>query len=125
MSKLENVEGKFFIDFPTLKKHESGMLEIIINNYTVQLENQAQGNSIILLCDNKDLNIPNKFDKTDSVEALFFFEHISKAVKERVEYDNNCKKEEKVIQKRFTTGELIPSLSLINDTYRIITNDSY
>lgn len=29
MSKLENVEGKFFIDFQTLKKHESGMLEII------------------------------------------------------------------------------------------------
>ena len=25
MSKLENVEGKFFIDFQTLKKHESGM----------------------------------------------------------------------------------------------------
>ena len=73
MSKLENVEGKFFIDFPTLKKYESGMLEIIINNYTVQLENQAQGNSIILLCDNKDLNIPNKFDKDDRKEGFFFF----------------------------------------------------
>ena len=83
MSKLENVEGKFFIDFPTLKKHESGMLEIIINNYTVQLENQAQGNSIILLCDNKDLNIPNKFDKDDRNEALLFYKHIIDAVLEK------------------------------------------
>ena len=125
MSKLENVEGKFFIDFPTLKKHESGMLEIIINNYTVQLENQAQGNSIILLCDNKDLNIPNKFDKDDRNEALLFYKHIIDAVLEKANYDNSLKVEEKELPKRICTGEPIPSLSLENDTYKIITNDNY
>ena len=117
MSKFENVEAKFFIDFPTLKKHESGMLEIIINNYTVQLENQAQGNSIILLCDNKDLNIPNKFDKDDRNEALLFYKHIIDAVLEKANYDNTLKIE----HKKFCTGEPIPSLSLENDTYKIIT----
>ena len=121
MSKLENVEGKFFIDFPTLKKYESGMLEIIINNYTVQLENQAQGNSIILICDNKDLNIPNKFDKDDRNEALLFYKHIIDAVLEKAKYDNSLKNE----PKKNCTGEPIPSLSLENDTYKIITNDNY
>ena len=114
-----------FEKFPISKRYEAGMLELYMNNYIVRLQKEDNVFNITLIEDGKDLNIPNKFDKTDSVEALFFFEHISKAVKERVEYDNNCKKEEKVIQKRFTTGKLIPSLSLINDTYRIITNDSY
>ena len=121
MSKLENVEGKFFIDFPTLKKYESGMLEIIINNYTVQLENQAQGNSIILLCDNKDLNISNKFNKDDRNEALLFYKHIIDAVLEKAKYDNSLKNE----PKKNCTGEPIPSLSLEIDTYKIITNDNY
>ena len=121
MSKFDNVEGKFFIDFPTLKKHESGMLEIIINNYTVQLENQAQGNIIILLCDNKDLNISNKFNKDDRNEALLFYKHIIDAVLEKANYDNSLKIE----PKKFCTGEPIPLLSLENDTYKIITNDNY
>ena len=114
-----------FEKFPISKRYEAGMLELYMNNYIVRLQKEDNVFNITLIEDGKDLNIPNKFDKTYTVKALFFFENISKAVKERVEYDNNCKKEEKVIQKRFTTGELIPSLSLINDTYRIITNDSY
>ena len=87
-----------FEKFPISKRYEAGMLELYMNNYIVRLQKEDNVFNITLIEDGKDLNIPNKFDKTDSVEALFFFEHISKAVKERVEYDNNCKKEEKVTQ---------------------------
>lgn len=87
----------------------------------MQLENQAQGNSIILLCDNKDLNIPNKFNKDDRNEALLFYKHIIDAVLEKANYDNTLKIE----HKKFCTGEPIPLLSLENDTYKIITNDNY
>jgi hypothetical protein len=122
MSNFKKIEEQ---EFKTIKRYDSGMLELYMNNYIVRLQTKDNVFNITLIEDGKDLNIPNKFDKTDSIDALFFFEHISKAVKERVEYDNNCKKEEKIIQKRFRTGEVIPSLSLINDAYKIITNDNY
>ena len=71
------------------------------------------------------LNIPNKFDKYDRNEALLFYKHIIDAVLEKAKYDNSSKVEEKELPKRICTGEPIPSLSLENDTYKIITNDNY
>jgi hypothetical protein len=71
MSNFKKIEEQ---EFKTIKRYDSGMLELYMNNYIVRLQTKDNVFNITLIEDGKDLNIPNKFDKTDSIDALFFFE---------------------------------------------------
>lgn len=108
--------------YPTLKIHESGIFELVIENYCIKLQTQEQGNSVVLIRDDIDLNIPNKFDIENRDEALIFYMFVINTVIEKVQNDSNTK-EDIDTQKRFKSGELVPALILTNNKYYRFIND--
>lgn len=106
----KTIEDKITREYPNIEKLDSGSLEIIINDYSIRLLTEEEGNLISLMKDGIDLKIPNKFEKNNRNEALIFYVQIIKAVSDKAEYDNSCKENEKEKNRRLPNGKLIPSL---------------
>lgn len=86
--KIEETLKKIF---PTLKEHESGVIEILISSYSVRLLQEENGSCTILLKDDIDMRLPNEFDSSNREEAIEYFISVANAVIQKVEYDNEPK----------------------------------
>ena len=86
--KIEETLKKIF---PTLKEHESGVIEILISSYSVRLLQEEYGSCTILLKDDIDMRLPNEFDSSNREEAIEYFISVANAVIQKVEYDNEPK----------------------------------
>ncbi len=90
MSAVRN-EEKIKKIFPTLKEHDSGVIEILISSYSVRLLQEEYGSCTILLKDDIDMHLPNEFDSSNREEAIEYFISVANAVIQKVEYDNEPK----------------------------------
>lgn len=116
------LEEQIFEKYPQLKKLETGVYKIVIDEYIVMLYAKSESNKVALLRDGLNLNIPNKSISDNRDEAILFFMNVIDAVMENV-----------ICQKSFSGNENIekgylniPTLKLPNiNYYQFINGDLY